>query len=82
MRLFTSHRSRADHVWAESPWGEGHASPEDRAFGFELELLELHRRRGEVLDGTASAEALDLEIDTVRRQLAEVAVLPDLSAVA
>jgi len=65
-----------------SPWSEGHASPEDRALGLELELIELERRRGEVADGSPAAADLDAEIDEVRRDLVEVASLPDLPSVA
>ncbi len=65
-----------------TPWVNGHASPEDRALGHELELIELLRQRSEVDDGTPEAAEIDREIEDVRRQLVEVAVLPDLPKVA
>jgi hypothetical protein len=65
-----------------TPWFDGHASPEDRALGYELELIELERRRREVPDGTARAAELDVEIAAVRNDLAAVATLPDLPNVA
>jgi hypothetical protein len=55
------------------PWERGHAAPEDQAFGLELELIELERRRRDQVDG----DRLDPEIDSVREQLATlVASLP------
>ena len=65
-----------------TPWTNGHASPEDRALGYELELIELTRRRAEAADGTAEAAALDAEIEAVRSDLMVVATLPDLPHVA
>jgi hypothetical protein len=65
-----------------TPWTDGHASPEDRALGHELELIELERRRAEVADDSPEALDLEREMRLVRQQLAEVAVLPDLPQVA
>lgn len=84
MRVFHIPRRRIGDREPElaSPWVDGHASPEDRALGFELELIELMRRRAEAVDGTEEADALDGEIAAVRRDLVAVAVLPDLPRVA
>jgi hypothetical protein len=65
-----------------TPWLDGHASPEDRALGFELELIELTRRRAEFPDGSVGAAELDAEIAAVRSDLVSVATLPDLRSVA
>lgn len=55
------------------PWEIGHASPDDRAMGLELELIELTRRRGEAVAGTESAARLDREIDRTLAELDAVA---------
>lgn len=65
-----------------TPWFDGHASPEDRALGYELELIELLRRRSEVRDGTTEAARLDAEMEAVRSELVAVASMPDLPHVA
>lgn len=84
MRIFHIPRHRIGHKAPafSTPWGEGHASPEDRALGYELELIELERRRGEVADGSVEAAELEQEIAAVRHELTQVAVLPDLKHVA
>lgn len=84
MRVFhiPQRRIGARQVELSTPWTDGHASPEDRALGFELELIELMRRRSEVEEGTPEAVALDDEIASVRRDLVTVATLPDLGRVA
>ena len=84
MRVFhiPQRRIRSKQPELMTPWTDGHASPEDRALGYELELIELIRRRGEVEDGSRDAAALDSEIAAVRKELEEVATLPDLPQVA
>ena len=71
MRLFHfPHRDLdLDPAADETPWADGHASPEDRALGLELELIELQRRRTEHLDGTPGADAIDDEIALVTAEL-------------
>lgn len=55
------------------PWEEAHAAPEDRAVGLELELIELVRRRGDIVDATSpEAQALDREIEATLTQLGQV----------
>ncbi len=56
------------------PWEEGHAAPEDRAVGLELELIELvHRRENVRDDQPAKAEAIDAEIDRTLARLGDIA---------
>ena len=61
------------------PWEEGHAAPEDRAVGIELELIELVHQRGLISDPTdREARALDQAIDQTLEQLGNVVtVLPE-----
>lgn len=54
------------------PWEIGHASPDDRAMGLELELIELVRRRGEAVAGSSVADLLDREIDRTVAELDEL----------
>ena len=51
------------------PWEIGHATPQDRAMGLELELIELGRRRQAVLVGDPEALRLDGEIDRTSAEL-------------
>ena len=51
------------------PWEIGHATPQDRAMGLELELIELVRRRQDVLVGDPEALRLDGEIDRTSAEL-------------
>lgn len=66
--------SRRDDSTDEAfPWAAPHAAPEDRAVGYELELIELVRRRDLVADAEgAHARELDAEIAEVLVELAEV----------
>lgn len=84
MRVFHIPERRIGSKRPQIPthWAEGHASPEDRALGLELELIELERRRHQVAEGSGHAQELDAEIEAVRRELVEVASLPDLPSVA
>lgn len=65
-----------------SPWESGHASPEDRALGYELELIELTRQRSELDRDSEAAALLDAEIAAVKADLVRVAIMPDLPNVA
>jgi hypothetical protein len=60
-----------DHDLPE--WTDGHAAPEDRAVGLELELIELVRQRDELLSGHPEIARLDAQIATVQRELSAVA---------
>lgn len=84
MRVFhiPQRRIRSKQPELLSPWTDGHASPEDRALGYELELIELERRRSEVEEGSPEAAELDDEIEAVRDDLVAVASMPDLAQVA
>lgn len=64
------------HPTRPFPWEEAHACHEDRAMGFELELIELvHQRELAEAEG-APVTALDRQIDAVMAELAaEVASL-------
>jgi hypothetical protein len=57
---------------ASRPWTSGHAPPEDRALGIELELIELVRRRDA---GLARAEEVDEEIAVLLDRLADYNLL-------
>lgn len=55
------------------PWEIGHASPEDRALGLELQLIELNRRRRMIArPDHPEARRLDVEIEEVLVELGEV----------
>lgn len=61
------------------PWEEGHAAPEDRAVGIELELIELVHRR-ELIPSASDPEALVLDQaieQTLERLGNVVTVLPE-----
>lgn len=71
--LTFSNRHRSDQP-TEGPsgldaWATGHAAPEDRALGHELELIELQRRRGELAPDHPEVARLDREIALVVDQL-------------
>ncbi|WP_421118621.1 hypothetical protein ACE2AJ_14790 [Aquihabitans daechungensis] len=52
------------------PWQEGHACREDRAMGFELELIELVHRREIAVERGEAVDALDQQIDEIMGDLA------------
>lgn len=56
---------------SDGPWGAGHAAPEDRALGHELELIELQRRRDELAPDHPEVARIDREIAVVVEQLVE-----------
>ena len=84
MRSFLPHRHEVleSDAGTPAPWSDGHAAPEDRALGFELELIELERRRREVAHEGGDLVAVDAEIAQVRAELAAVAALVELPYVA
>lgn len=49
--------TRTDDAPTRFPWEEGHACPQDRALGLELELIELVH----ALDGADRAQAAQVE---------------------
>ena len=53
-------------------WTEGHAAPEDRALGLELELIELQRRREELAPDHPEVARIDREVAVVLEELVEV----------
>lgn len=69
-----SHHDQADAEASNvHPWQEGHAAPEDRAVGLELQLIELVHRRDEAQDqGDIADPSLASEIASVLDQLAEI----------
>lgn len=80
--MLTFHRHHHDHPakvdptgMDTAPWQSGHAAPEDRALGLELELIELVRQRSdaEAESDRVVADRLETEIDGVLRELADVA---------
>jgi hypothetical protein len=50
-------------------WSEGHAAPEDRALGLELELIELNRQRDELAPDHPEVARLDARIASVMDEL-------------
>lgn len=59
------------------PWEAGHAAPEDRAVGLELELIELVARRNAIPDDNdGEARALDGQIDATLAELGSVNPIP------
>jgi len=69
MSLFHPDRRDLTQEAAFVPWAAGHAAPEDRALGLELELIELRRGRAEVRDESADAPLLDDETAAVTAEL-------------
>lgn len=68
LHLHLHHRDEAGPF----PWESGHAAPQDRALGLELELIELVRRRDAAAgpDGDRADRArLEAEIDGVLGEL-------------
>lgn len=62
------------------PWEQGHAAPEDRALGLELELIELVHRRDVISDVRCmEAKGLDREIDRAMARLAAITPLVALA---
>lgn len=63
------------------PWEGGHAAPEDRAVGIELELIELVHRR-ELIPRASDPEAvmLDQAIDQTLERLGRVTTVLPASA--
>jgi hypothetical protein len=84
MRSFLPHRHEVLELTTDepAPWTDGHASPEDRALGFELELIELERRRREVSHEGGDLAPLEAEMAQVRAELAAVTGMIDLRSVA
>ena len=76
--MLTAFRQDLIEVDHELPeWGDGHAAPEDRAVGLELELIELVRQRDELLAGHPEIARLDAQIATVQKELAATAAEVD-----
>jgi hypothetical protein len=72
--LTTPRRDDLDAVDHALPgWEDGHAAPEDRALGLELELIELVRQRDELLAGHPEVARLDAQISAVQAELVAVA---------
>ena len=82
MNLFHAARHAPDPTAPAVPWESGHAAPEERALGLELELIELRRRRAEVRDESADASALDREITAVTAELSSLDAPFELRTVA
>ena len=53
-------------------WADGHAAPEDRALGLELELIELQRRRDELAPDHPENGRIDREVAEVLDELVAV----------
>ncbi|MEZ5181552.1 MAG: hypothetical protein R2702_06725 [Acidimicrobiales bacterium] len=73
--MLTLHRHHEDPT--ADTWADGHAAPEDRALGLELELIELHRRRAELSPDHPEVARVDREVQAVLDEL--VAVTAELS---
>ncbi|HRW36695.1 MAG: hypothetical protein KDB04_04555 [Acidimicrobiales bacterium] len=73
--MLTLHRHHDDR--ADESWSDGHAAPEDRALGLELELIELHRRRDELSPDHPEVARVDREVQAVIDEL--VAVTAELA---
>ncbi len=56
----------------DAGWADGHAAPEDRALGLELELIELQRRREELAPDHPEVARIDREVGVVLEELVEV----------
>lgn len=65
--------NRTDDTATRFPWEEGHACPQDRALGLELELIELVH----ALDGADPVRAaqLDQQIEAAMADLASEAAV-------
>lgn len=70
----------AEEDGAPAAWADGHAAPEDRAVGLELELIELHRRRDELAPDHPEVERIDREVAQVVEELVAVTAEVDLPA--
>ncbi len=82
MNLFHAARHDRTSTAPAAPWVSGHAAPEDRALGLELELIELRLRRADVRDESADASALDSEIMAVTAELSSLDAPFELRTVA
>ena len=65
--------TRTDDAATRFPWEEGHACPEDRALGLELELIELVHALEDA--DPVTAVHLDRQIETAMTDLAHEATV-------
>jgi hypothetical protein len=80
MLTFKHREEQMDDPSAPASWADGHAAPEDRALGLELELIELQRRREELAPDHPEVERIDREVAQVMEELVAVTAEVDLPA--